>query len=141
MLFGRKTYEQFAALWPERTIEGDALAEKINQGQKIVFSNSIARAPWGKWNDASVQRGDPVPLINSLKSTEGKNLILWGSLSLAQTLMRNNLVDEYHILICPTINGGGKKLFANEMPGTPLTLMQSERYTNGVVSLQYQIKI
>src|ERR1044071_1150874 len=80
ILFGRKTYELFAARWPERPIDNDPLAEKINKGKKIVFSNTLTKAPWGKWPDAEVAGDDPVSTIKQLKLLPGNNIVIWGSL-------------------------------------------------------------
>jgi dihydrofolate reductase len=139
IVFGRKTYQQFAALWPNRPTEEDLLARKINTEQKIVFSNSITEAPWGKWNAATVEAGDPVSNMRKLKSAQGKNIVLWGSVSIAHLLMRENLVDEYHLLICPTLTGGGRKFFPEGVNTNALTLVECKRYNSGMVGLQYRV--
>ena len=139
ILFGRKTYEQFAAVWPNRSIEGDLLAQKMNTAQKIVFSNSIDKAPWGKWKEATLESGNPITCISELKSSEGKSIVVWGSISLVQALMRESLVDEYHLFICPIVTGGGTKLFPEGLNQTPLTLIECARCDSGVVRLNYQV--
>lgn len=137
ILFGRKTYQQFSALWPERPVENDILAEKINTLNKIVFSGSLESAPWGKWTEAKVEAGNPVEKIKLLKSQPGKNMVLWGSISLAQILIKQGLVDEYHLHLCPTITGGGRKLFEGELNALHLSLTDAKPFANGVVLLKY----
>jgi dihydrofolate reductase len=82
ILFGKHTYNQFSEVWPSRS--GDMLSQKINNTGKIVFSKSIGTAPWGEWTPATVESGDIRSKIQELKSRPGKNIVIWGSLSLAQ---------------------------------------------------------
>lgn len=137
ILFGRNTYTQFAALWPERPTENDLLAYKMNTLNKIVFSSSLEKAPWGQWREATVEAGDPIEKIRALKIMPGKDIVLWGSITLAQALIRQNLVDEYHLHICPVLTGGGRKLFANETGPSGLALLDVKQISNGVVLLKY----
>ena len=137
ILFGRKTYEQFVTLWPQRSIKDELLARIVNTARKVVFSKSLSHAPWGEWTAATVETGDPVISVMNLKSTKGKNLILWGSVSLAQLLAKAKLIDEYHLNICPTITGGGSKLFSDGLDSTILKLASIRKCNNEVVSLIY----
>ena len=97
ILFGRTTYEQFASMWPQRSTDNDALATLMNKGKKMVFSNTLTEAPWGQWPKVEIVTGDTLSNIRKLKSLPGGNLILWGSVTLAQGLMKENLIDEYHL--------------------------------------------
>ena len=140
ILLGRKTYEQFAGVWPTRSTEGDLLALKMNTAEKIVFSGSIAKAPWGKWKEGSVEKGDPIACVRKLKLSLGKNIVVWGSIALVQLLVQNNLVDELHLFVSPVITGGGRKLFPEAVDPVSLTLRESKQYNSGVVLLSYQNK-
>jgi dihydrofolate reductase len=140
ILFGRKTYEQFLSLWPQRPIENDPLAGKINNGRKIVFSNSLNKAQWGTWPDADIEDGNTVSKIRILKSLPGKNMVLWGSITLAQSLMKEGLIDEIHLHVCPTLMGGGRRLFENELNQTCLILSESKSYGSGIVFLNYHVE-
>ncbi len=139
ILFGRKTYQQFSALWPGRPVENDILTEKINTLNKIVFSGSLKSAPWAQWTEARVEPGNPIEKIKILKSQPGKNMVLWGSISLAQALIKEGLVDEYHLHICPTLTGGGRTLFAGEFDAVNLSLIETKPFANGVVLLKYGV--
>ena len=138
ILLGRKTYELFVGFWPTATIDQEAIADKLNQTKKIVFSNSLTKAPWGKWEEAEVLGGDAISNIQRLKSVPGKNMVLWGSISLAQSLMKENLIDEYHIQLCPVLTGGGRSLFTGPAKANNLQLMEVRQYNTGTVFLNYQ---
>lgn len=138
ILLGRVTYELFAGFWPTATTDQEAIADKLNETDKIVFSNTITTAPWGKWPDASVQSGDAITEIRKLKSLPGNDMVLWGSISLAQSLMKENLIDEYHIQLCPVITGGGRSLFTQKLNPTELTLLECRKYDTGTVFLKYE---
>lgn len=138
ILLGRKTYELFVDFWPNTTIDKEVIADKLNETKKIVFSNAIHNAPWGKWNSAEVTNSDVVKVIKDLKYLPGKDMVLWGSISLAQTLMRENLIDEYHIRLCPVLTGSGRSLFTSEINLRQLTLIEMRHYNTGVVFLNYK---
>ncbi len=106
IVFGRETYNLFAGLWPDRPIEKEVLAEKMNTTKKIVFSSTLSKAPWGKWEEAEIESGNLIARINELKSMPGKDIVVWGSITIAQNLMNENMVDEYHLHVCPTLTGG-----------------------------------
>jgi dihydrofolate reductase len=111
ILLGRKTYELFVDFWPTATTDKEIIADRLNTLPKLVFSNTLREASWGTWLPARVVRGDAVAEIRRLKAQDGKHMVLWGSLSLAQDLMAADLIDEYHLQICPTMVGGGRHLF------------------------------
>ncbi|QNA46632.1 dihydrofolate reductase family protein [Lacibacter sediminis] len=137
ILLGRKTYELFVDFWPNATSEQEVIADKLNATGKLVFSNTIEKAPWGKWPEAEVIKGDAVEAIRKLKSLPGKNMVLWGSISLAQALMKENLIDEYHIQLCPALTGGGRKLFPDQATMQQFELIEVRQYLTGVVFLSY----
>lgn len=138
IVLSRKTYEQFVILWPGRPIENEPLADTMNTKQKIVFSNSLQDAPWGQWPKATIEKGDAVARIRQLKSLPGKNIVLWGSISLAQLVMEENLADEYHIHLCPAVTGGGKKFFTEAISPEALQLIETGSGSNGMVFLNYR---
>lgn len=138
ILLGRKTYEQFSRIWPDRPGDEEYLADRMNGVKKIVFSNTLKSAPWGKWPGADIAGGDPVSKIKQLKSLPGKNIVLWASISLAQALMKENLIDEYRIFLCPVLTAGGRKLFTEEMDPAVLQLLAVSHYDSGIISLVYR---
>ena len=137
ILLGRKTYELFADFWPTATTDTEIIADRLNEIPKLVFSNSLKKAPWGKWPDAQVVPGEATEALKKLKRQEGKNMVLWGSISLAQALMKENLIDEYHLQICPTVVGGGRPLFPDLEGYKNLKLVDFRKYDTGVMFLRY----
>jgi dihydrofolate reductase len=112
----------------------------LNELPKLVFSNTLTATPWGRWNNAQLANGELIKAIQKLKSMPGKNIVLWGSISVAQQLMMNNLIDEYHLQVCPVLNGGGKKLFESEFAAN-LNLLEVRKYNTGTVFLSYAPKV
>jgi dihydrofolate reductase len=140
ILLGRKTYELFVDYWPTATTDEEIIADRLNELPKLVFSNSLSEAPWGTWPPAQIVLGDAVAEIGRLKSQEGKHMVLWGSLSLAQDLMAADLIDEYHLQLCPTLVGGGRPLFPPRQGYADLERVDLRTYDTGVVFLHYEPK-
>lgn len=138
ILLGRKTYEEFVQFWPHVTSNEEVIADKLNSTKRLVFSNTLTTAPWGRWPAAEVVGGDAVAAVGKLKSMPGKDMVLWGSISLAQQLMKENLVDEYHIQLCPVLTGGGRPLFTHDLTTANLHLAEVRRYDTGTVFLSYK---
>jgi dihydrofolate reductase len=138
ILIGRKTYELFVDFWPSATTAKEAIADKLNETKKIVFSNTITKAPWGKWKEAEIIDGEAVEAIKRLKLLPGKNMVMWGSISVAQSAMRENLIDEYHIQLCPVVTGGGRNLFSQQINFSQLNLLEIRKYNTGTVFLNYE---
>jgi dihydrofolate reductase len=136
ILFGKNTFKQFSAVWPERN--GDMISEKINTSEKIVFSKSLTNAPWGKWAPAKIVSTGIQSKIKELKLRPGKNIMIWGSLSLVQLAMVDQLIDEYQINISPIMTGGGRRLLTDVNPKV-LNLVHSKTFNSGVVSLHYKL--
>jgi len=138
ILFGRKTYELFVDFWPTATVDKEIIADKLNETNKIVFTNTITKAPWGGWKEAEIINEEASVAIKKLKLLPGKDMVMWGSISLAQSSMRENLIDEYHIQLCPVIIGNGRKLFPKPMDFTKLMLKEIRKYNTGAVFLNYE---
>lgn len=109
MLLGRKTYEIFASYWP--TADPDnPFTERMNSMHKYVASRTLTSL---EWQNSTLLEGDVSDAVRALKESEGGNINVVGSGDLAQTLMRDGLVDEYRLTIHPVIIGSGKRLFAD----------------------------
>ena len=139
ILLGARTYQLFVDFWPTATNEQEVIADKLNSIPKIIFSSKLARAPWGKWPDARVISTDACAALRELKKQDGKDIVLWGSISLSQAFMRENLIDEYHFRICPLVLGSGRPLFENTGP-LDFELYDTRRYESGLMLLQYRQK-
>lgn len=132
LLLGRKTYDQFAAFWPTQNDPG--FGEPINRLPKYVVSKSLQKA---EWNNTSILR-DVVKDVTELKKTNGGNILVYGSATLAKALLHHDLIDELHLLLYPVSVGGGLKLFDDNLEKKTLTLKSSTAFDNGVLLLEYQ---
>ena len=142
ILLGRKTYELFVDFWPTEKSKQEIIAGKLNSLPKIVFSSTLKEAPWGRWPEADVVSGDAIQTVRKLKQENGKDMVLWGSISFAQSLMKANLIDEYHVQVIPVRLGEGRLLFPKENENKELVLIGSKVYdATGVMFLKYQPKI
>jgi dihydrofolate reductase len=130
LLLGRVTYEGFAASWPLR--EGDAYTDRMNSMPKFVVSSTLQSA---NWNNSTLIRSDTVTEIAKLKQQQ--TLLVFGSMTLVQTLMQHGLADEYRLLVYPIVLGGGKRVFKD---GSSATLKRTEVKPHGpeVVLLRYR---
>lgn len=136
MLLGANTYKLFAGYWPEATEEG-SFAEKLNSLSKVVVSTTLQHAPWGEWEGADIIRDNMVRNITALKERPGKDIVLWGSLTLGKSLIKEGLIDEYQFRVCPVVLGKGQKPFPeNEKVG--LKLQEAKTFDKGLILLKYQ---
>lgn len=137
IILGEVTYNIFAKIWPERTNNDTAIADTLNATPKIVFSQKLTQAPWGKWEKARVVANKAEIEIAALKQQPGKDMVVWGSISLAQSLMSAGLVDEYQFLVCPVALGSGRKLFTSDKALT-MKFLHAKAYASGLVLMRYE---
>jgi dihydrofolate reductase len=123
LLLGRKTYEGFAAAWPERAGDEDegGFAEKINSMPKYVVSTTINDPGWQ--NSHLISENVPEE-VEKLKGTYEGDIQVAGSATLVKTLLENDLVDQWNLMVFPTILGSGKRLFADGVPRRKLKLVE-----------------
>ena len=134
MLFGRRTYEDFYAVWPKRT--DNPFTEFLNNAQKYVASTTLEEPL--PWSNSTLLRGAAAAAVAALKAQPGKDLVILGSGTLVQSLMRSNLVDEYALSIHPLILGSGRRLFPDGSPFATLQLVGAKTTTTGVVIATYR---
>jgi dihydrofolate reductase len=133
LLLGRKTYDIFAAYWPQATdVPG---AKPLNDATKYVASRSHPSLEWGP---SVLIEGDAAEGIGVLKKGEGPELQVHGSENLIQTLLRHNLVDEYRLWVFPLVIGSGKRLFSDGAIPSALKLVDSKVSSTGVVIGTYE---
>jgi dihydrofolate reductase len=133
LLLGRRTYEIFAAYWPDAPEE--AGSKPLNEATKYVCSRS---RPSLDWETSVLIEGDAAEGVAKLKETEGPELQVHGSGNLIQTLIRHGLVDEYRLWVFPLVIGSGKRLFAEGTIPAALRLVDSKVSTTGVVIGTYE---
>ena len=135
LLLGRKTYDIFAAHWPHVTDPNDPIARVFNQVTKYVASRSN---PELTWRNSRVLGEDIIASLRKLKAGYGPDLLVQGSSDLLQTLWKNDLVDEFSVLIFPVVLGKGKRLFGDGTPPAGLKLVKSQSYPTGVIVANYK---
>jgi dihydrofolate reductase len=134
-LLGRKTYEIFAAFWPNQPSD-DPIASALNNLPKYVTSRTLQKPL--KWNNSTLIDGDVAEEVAKLKQQPGKNLMVIGSGALAQTLMQHDLIDEYQLMVHPLVLGSGKRLFPDGGMKIPLKLVDMKTTGTGVLILTYR---
>jgi dihydrofolate reductase len=140
IVLGATTYKMFLEYWPDADADKEAIAPVLNATHKIVFSKTLTEAPWGKWRPATVIPEDAVEYVRKLKEQPGKDIILWGSLSLCTVLAEAGLPDEYHLTIAPAFVGSGKHFLPEGKEWLDMEVLKSVVYPNGVVSVIYRPK-
>jgi dihydrofolate reductase len=134
-LLGRRTYEIFAAHWPNASEEEQVLAEPLNTKPKYVASRTLTEPL--DWRNSTVLQGDLAEAVAGLKQEDGEDLHVIGSGELVQTLFGQGLVDEFRLMIDPVVVGGGKRLFRDDGVLSPLRLVDSQVTTTGVIIATY----
>ena len=134
-LLGRVTYEGFAAAWPSR--EGD-FADRLNNDPKYVVSSTLDDP---EWNNTTVLKGDVGAEVGRLRDEVDGNLLVAGSRTLVQALLREGLVDELRLMVFPVVLGKGKRLFDDGLDKRPFRLVEARPVgEQGVLVLVYQAK-
>jgi dihydrofolate reductase len=134
-LLGRRTYEIFAAHWPNASEEEQVLAEPLNTKPKYVAARTLTEPL--EWQNSRVLQGDVAEAVATLKQEDGEDLHVIGSSQLVQTLVEHGLVDEFRVMIDPVVVGGGKRLFRDDGVRRPLRLVDSQVTTTGVIIATY----
>jgi dihydrofolate reductase len=135
MLFGRRTFEQFASFWSTQP-DDNPFAAVLNNRQKYVASTTLEEPL--SWSNSTLLRGDAMEAVAELKEQPDNDLVVLGSGELVQSLMRANLVDEYVLLIHPLVLGTGRRLFSDGGSSADLRLVDTKTTTTGVVIATYQ---
>jgi dihydrofolate reductase len=132
LLLGRVTYQNFAKYWP--TMQGSSdFANRMNSLPKFVATTSLQNLEW----NATALEKDVVPAVKALKRQEGQNLLVYGSGTFAQTLLRHGLVDELRLLVYPLVRGVGQRFFSSG-DTLSLNLASSREMGAGVILLIYK---
>lgn len=134
LLFGRRTYDIFAAYWPKHK-EEPHWGKPFNRAKKYVVSHKPFKL---SWSNSELITADIVAEIKKLKQTDGPDLLMYGSGNLIQTLLRHNLIDRMHIWTFPVTIGTGKKLFAEGTRPERFKPVDGKITKTGVVFATYE---
>jgi len=133
LLLGRRTYDAWAGYWPKA---GDSpMANRLNAATKYVATHRPDSLDWGPVGDLGA---DIIEGIRSTKSTDGPDLIIWGSSTLTSVLLDQGLVDEVVLLTYPVLLGRGKRLFSESIDPHELAFVSSQATATGVLLNTYR---
>jgi dihydrofolate reductase len=137
MLLGAETYKLFADYWPTGASADQPVAPKLNALRLVVVSTRLVSAPWGSYQPGLVIRD--LDAVRALKAEDnGKDIILWGSITLFQSLLKAGLVDEVQLRICPILLGAGKSAFPRGESPVDLELIEARPWASGGVLVRYR---
>ena len=134
-LLGRRTWEIFAAYWPNASEEEQVIADPLNTKPKYVASTTLSDPL--VWQNSTVLQGDVAQAVAALKQQDGGDVHVIGSANLVQSLIEHGLVDELRLMIDPVLLGGGKGIFRNDGARRLLRLVDSEVTTTGAILATY----
>jgi dihydrofolate reductase len=133
LIFGRTTYEAFAAAWPHINDEA-GYAARINKLPKYLASSTLESASWGQ---TTIWNGDLVAATKALKADGDGEVLIFGSASIVHQLALHGLIDEYRLMVYPTLLGRGKRLFPDDAKSL-LSLVECRQLGGGVVLMRYE---
>jgi dihydrofolate reductase len=138
LVFGRVTYDMMAGFWPTpQAMEMmPVVAERMNNGKKIVFSRTLEEA---SWNNTRLIKGDLVEEVRKLKAEQGEDMVIMGSGTIIAQLAPAQLIDSYQLVVNPLVLGEGRTMFQGVQDKLNFKLGSSRTFGNGNVVLTYQV--
>ncbi len=134
LLFGRRTYEDFYKVWPNRT--DNPFTEVLNNTPKYVASTTL-KEPL-PWMNSILLKGNVLEAVTKLKEGSGKDFVILGSGELIRALMKHDLIDQYMLLIHPLVLGSGRRMFPDGGTFAALRLVNTKTTNSGVVIATYE---
>jgi dihydrofolate reductase len=131
LLLGRKTFEIWAPYWPKHA----DVWPGANSATKYIASNTMTSS---EWQSSVFLSGDIAEKISKLKQEQGPDLHVYGSANLVQTLLKNDLIDEFWLKIYPLILGSGKRLFADGTIPAAFQVTESQVSPSGIIIVNYE---
>jgi len=130
---GRVAYESMAAALTTAT--DHPVGDILNPARKIVFSRTLKTADWA---NTTIAAGDTAEEIDKLRRGGDGHIVVWGGVSFWRSLMRLDLIDEFHLELFPYVAGEGTRLFDDDPKSYQLDLVSSTAWSNGTVGLHYR---
>jgi len=134
MLLGRRTYQDFAAYWPNVPAD-DPFGQFMNNQTKYVVSTTLDKA---EWKNSHLIKGNVAAELNKLKQQPGKDINIVGSGTLTCSLIEANLVDELQLMLCPVVLGIGKRLFDDTHFTRSMKVTETKSFDSGMIYLRLQ---
>ena len=135
LLLGRRTYEDFASIWPNMP-DDNPFAAVLNSTRKFVASRTLTEPL--PWVNSTLLPGDAADSVAELKKQSEKDIVILGSGELIQSLMRRKLIDEFVLLIHPLVLGSGRRLFTDGGASAALRLVDTKNTSTGVIIATYR---
>lgn len=139
IVFGARTYRMFTDYWPAADPAAEPVATPINRLPKFVVSSTLASAPWGTRDSVEILGGDPAAAIRALRKRFDGHLILWGSLSLSDALLRAGEVDVLRLRVLPLLLGSGRSFTPPDLGLRGMSLASARPFGSGLVVLEYAL--
>jgi len=136
LLFGRITYEMMASFWPTDAALNSMseVARQMNSLPKIVFSRTLKEATW---NNTRLIKDNLVPEVRRLKESDGPGMVIMGSGTIVAQLTRENLIDEFQVVVNPVILGKGRTMFEG-VAKKEVKPTKTRQFKNGNVFICYE---
>ena len=139
-VMGRKNFEGFGGFWPavaddeNASPQDRAFSSWLNAVDKVVFSSTLTESPWA---NSRIVNGDVADEIRTLRKEDGGDIIVLASSSVIQALLAADELDRLSITLCPTVAGGGARLFDDGRPSTDWSLTDVSTTESGAICLLY----
>jgi dihydrofolate reductase len=137
LLFGRITYEMMASFWPTPAAQQSQpeVAAGMNAMPKVVFSRTLTKA---SWNNTKLVKDDPASAVRKMKKEPGKDMLIFGSGTIISQLAQAGLIDEYQIVLNPTVLGAGRTMFEGVKEPLSMKRTKTRAFKNGNMLLYYE---
>lgn len=135
LLFGRRTYEDFFKVWSSQS--ENPFSKVLDAAPKYVVSTTLSEPL--PWQNSTLLQGDAAAAVARLKGESGRDILVMGSGLLVETLLRQSLVDELILMIHPLVLGQGHRLFPEAGTFAPLSLVDAQPTTTGVIVATYRV--
>lgn len=139
IVLGARTYRMFADYWPHADPLAEPVATPIRNLPKFVVSSTMDAAPWGPDDQAEVLKGDGVASVRALRQRFTGKLIVWGSLTLTDALLRAGEVDMLRLRMLPVLLGGGRSFAPSGLGLREMSLAKAKAFAGGQVLLEYDV--
>lgn len=139
IVLGANTYRMFAGYWPSADPVAEPVAVPINELPKFVVSSTLESAPWGANNSVEILTGDGVAAVRGLRQRFTGDLIIWGSLTLSDALMRAGEIDVLRLRMLPVLTGSGRSFAPPDLGLRQLSLVSVQSFAGGLIVIEYHV--
>lgn len=139
IVLGKNTYRMFSDYWPSADPVSEPVAVPINKLPKFVVSSTLESASWGPTDSAEILKGDGVAAVRGLRQRFAGNLIIWGSLTLSDALLRADEVDVLRLRMLPLLTGTGRSFAPADLGLRQMSLASVQSFAGGLMVIEYHM--